>query len=83
MVNHFEYPQPGAMYFSKLTQDKVSGKLTMTNTERVNDYKEGGTWFPCSGTITPWDSHLGRSDDKQSGHQATLRTAASIHDAQI
>jgi len=62
MVNHFEYPQPGAMYFSKLTQDKVSGKLTMTNTERVNDYKEGGTWFPCSGTITPWDSHLGRSD---------------------
>lgn len=20
----------------------------------------GSVWFPCSGTITPWDSHLGR-----------------------
>ncbi|WIA30300.1 hypothetical protein OEZ86_000388 [Tetradesmus obliquus] len=60
MVNHFEYNQPGSVYLSKLSQDKASGKLTPVATEAIKDGP--GTWFPCSGTITPWDSHLGSEE---------------------
>lgn len=47
-------------YLSKLSQDKASGKLTPVATEAIKDGP--GTWFPCSGTITPWDSHLGSEE---------------------
>jgi hypothetical protein len=50
---------PAARYLSKLTQDK-DGKLTTVATEAIKDGP--GTWFPCSGTITPWDSHLGSEE---------------------
>jgi hypothetical protein len=46
-------------YLSKLTQSKV-GKLTTVATEAIKD--GAGTWFPCAGTITPWDSHLGSEE---------------------
>jgi hypothetical protein len=44
-------------YLSKLSQAK-DGKLATVATEAIKDGP--GTWFPCAGTITPWDSHLGR-----------------------
>jgi hypothetical protein len=45
-------------YLSKLAKGS-DGTLTAVATEPIKD-GPNPTWFPCSGIITPWDSHLGR-----------------------
>ncbi|KIZ03011.1 hypothetical protein MNEG_4947 [Monoraphidium neglectum] len=57
--NHFEYPQPSKMYVSELSKPDAKGKITVVNTKPLDDTKDDGLIFMCSGTMTPWGSHLG------------------------
>jgi hypothetical protein len=63
MVNHFEYPQPAAVYLSKLTADS-NGDLSMVDTAHVpdNSSRVQGLWFLCRGEKTPWGTHLGAEE---------------------
>jgi hypothetical protein len=38
MVTHFETPEPSAVYFTKMTQDPKTGKLTVLSTEYDSDF---------------------------------------------
>jgi secreted PhoX family phosphatase len=63
MINHFEYPQPAAVYLSKLTADS-NGDLSMIDTAHVpyNSSRVQGLWFLCRGEKTPWGTHLGAEE---------------------
>jgi hypothetical protein len=63
MINHFEYPQPAAVYLSKLSADS-NGDLSVTNTAHVpdNSSRVQGLWFMCRGEKTPWGTHLGAEE---------------------
>lgn len=61
MINHFEFGQPANMYLSELKQAR-DGKLSVMDTQSIDDSKQGGMWFLCSGTITPWGSHMGAEE---------------------
>lgn len=57
-LNHFEGPQPAAVYLSELRADPSTGRLTVVDTGAVNASEVGAFWYPCSGTIAPWGAQL-------------------------
>jgi hypothetical protein len=63
MINHFEYPQPAAVYLSTLTVAD-NGDLSVINTAHVPDNSSHvqGLWFMCRGEKTPWGTHLGAEE---------------------
>ena len=61
MINHFEDPQPATEYVSELAQD-AKGNMRMVDTRAVPDANVGGQWFTCSGSKTPWNTHLGSEE---------------------
>jgi secreted PhoX family phosphatase len=60
LVSHFECT-PGAAYVSPL-QVAEDGALTMTSTAPVSWDAWKGLWFPCSGQVSPWGTHLGSEE---------------------
>jgi secreted PhoX family phosphatase len=60
LVSHFECV-PGAAYVSPL-QVGEDGALTMTSTSPVSWDAWKGLWFPCSGQVSPWGTHLGSEE---------------------
>jgi secreted PhoX family phosphatase len=61
LVSHFECT-PGAVYVSALERD-AAGLLTATGAPRRVDFDAwGGVWFPCSGQVSPWGTHLGSEE---------------------
>jgi len=56
LTTHFE-DFPGSVYLSTLTQNQ-KGDLRIKATKPVDFSKVHGIWVPCSGSITPWQSHL-------------------------
>lgn len=48
---------PAAMYISELSQDS-HGVLTALSTKPVDFSATGGSWTPCAGSISPWNTDL-------------------------
>jgi len=61
MVSHFE-SRPGAMYLTKLKQDRRTGKLTAKRTRPLDFSDVKGGWVHCAGSVTPWGTHLGSEE---------------------
>ncbi len=63
LVAQFEC-QVGAMYTAGLSQDAVTGALTMTpNTlSFISQKGEFGGYTHCAGMVTPWGTHLGSEE---------------------
>ena len=61
MVTHFEWPAPGAVYLSEVTQD-AAGELKVESTSPVDFSGVHGVWIPCAGSVSTWGSHLGSEE---------------------
>ncbi|MEZ5840947.1 MAG: DUF839 domain-containing protein [Hyphomicrobiales bacterium] len=59
-ISHFE-ALPGEMYLTELAQDE-NGKLSAIATRPVDFKADGGLWWPCAGSVTPWNTHLGSEE---------------------
>eukprot|EP01024_Parvocaulis_polyphysoides_P040029 TRINITY_DN3634_c0_g3_i5.p1 TRINITY_DN3634_c0_g3~~TRINITY_DN3634_c0_g3_i5.p1 ORF type:complete len:676 (-),score=103.96 TRINITY_DN3634_c0_g3_i5:355-2382(-) len=57
-VVQFESPTPSAIYLMTLQQSE-NGNLSVQNLRYINTTSVGGIWSPCSGGVTPWNTHLG------------------------
>ncbi len=62
---------PAAVYLSELAQ-AADGKLSVVSTKPVDLSAVGGLWWPCAGSVTPWNTHLGSEE---------YPTDARAHDA--
>ncbi len=60
LISHFECT-PGATYVTALDQSD-DGTLSMSSTADVDWSSVGGLWFPCSGQVSPWGTHLGSEE---------------------
>ncbi|KAI8466873.1 MAG: hypothetical protein J3K34DRAFT_460669 [Monoraphidium minutum] len=58
ILNHFESGLPSTMYISKLAPSDAKGNLKIVDTRAVDASKVGGFWYTCSGSLTPWGTHL-------------------------
>ncbi|GAB4821502.1 hypothetical protein N2152v2_008548 [Parachlorella kessleri] len=68
---------PALMYSMDLTQAS-DGTLTVANPKVVDWSKDGGLWDPCSGEVTPWQTHLGSEEYEPDAK--TIAFANSIDD---
>lgn len=74
LVSHFEYDSldnansdaygrvPASMSITTLTQDKISGELTVAGVEKIDFSGTKGLWIPCNGSLSPWNTHLGSEE---------------------
>ncbi len=61
LVSHFECT-PGAVYVSALDRT-AEGVLSAVGAPKLVDFDaSGGVWFPCSGQVSPWGTHLGSEE---------------------
>lgn len=58
MLNHFEYPQPSTVYISEISGPDAAGHVSVAGTKPVPDAAQGGFWYMCSASMTPWGTHL-------------------------
>lgn len=61
LVSHFECT-PGAVYVSALDRAPDGGLTAVGDARRVDFDAWGGVWFPCSGQVSPWGTHLGSEE---------------------
>ncbi len=61
LVSHFE-ETPGAIYLTRLNQDKSTGELSASSTAPIDLSSAKGVWNPCAGSVTPWGTHLGSEE---------------------
>jgi secreted PhoX family phosphatase len=61
LVSHFECT-PGAVYVSALQQDAAGVLSAVGRATPVDWDASGGVWFPCSGQVSPWGTHLGSEE---------------------
>jgi uncharacterized protein len=69
MVNHYEAMpsnatgnMPKSMMLNTLKQNKMTGELTVTDTQPIDFSADGGIWTPCAGSLSPWNTHLGSEE---------------------
>lgn len=60
LVSHFECV-PGAAYVTRLDVD-AAGIFTKKSAAPVSWDDWRGLWFPCSGQLSPWKTHLGSEE---------------------
>ena len=58
-IVQFEWPNPGVMYLVKLSQDD-KGNLSPVSSTMIDWSHQGGLWIPCSGSLSPLNTHIGR-----------------------
>ncbi|MFZ5580956.1 MAG: PhoX family protein [Pseudomonadota bacterium] len=54
---------PTGMLLSGISQDKNSGKLSVSSQKPIDFSSVNGTWINCFGSQTPWNTHLGSEED--------------------
>lgn len=59
---NIQSPVPAVMDHIKISQDKATGKLTVTSIGSVDWSAWDGLWVPCAGSVTPWGTHLGSEE---------------------
>lgn len=59
-LTHFE-ELPAAIYLSEVRQD-ADGKLSYVATRPLDLSSIDGLWWPCAGTVTAWNTHLGSEE---------------------
>ena len=57
-----EYDVPMVINLTKLSQNIKSGELTPKNLTNISSNSVQGFWFPCSASLTPWNTHLGSEE---------------------
>ncbi|MCB9683452.1 MAG: DUF839 domain-containing protein [Alphaproteobacteria bacterium] len=68
LVSHFECV-PGAIWVTPLDQ-AADGALSPGGEPRPVDWSAwGGVWFPCSGQVSPWGTHLGSEEYEPDARQ--------------
>ncbi|MCA9489127.1 MAG: DUF839 domain-containing protein [Myxococcales bacterium] len=67
LVSHFECV-PGAIWVTPLQQG-ADGTLTHGEPHPVDWSAWGGVWFPCSGQVSPWGTHLGSEEYEPDARQ--------------
>ncbi len=75
-VSHFE-EAPAALYVSEFAQD-ADGNMTAVSTKPIDLSGVDGVWYPCAGSVTPWNTHLG-SEEYPDDARAT-EAAATVAD---
>ena len=75
-VSHFE-DAPGAMYLSEFAQD-ADGNMTPVSTRPIDLSGVDGIWYPCAGSVTPWNTHLGSEEYPDDARAA--QAAATVAD---
>ncbi|GAB0491185.1 hypothetical protein MMPV_002437 [Pyropia vietnamensis] len=65
-AQHFE-DNAGSLYMSQLVQDPATGELFPTATMPIDFKAVGGTTRPCSGSVTPWNTHLSSEEKTPDG----------------
>lgn len=63
---HFE-DNAGSLYMSQLVQNPATGELHPTATMPIDLKAVGGTTRPCSGSVTPWNTHLSSEEKTPDG----------------
>lgn len=63
---HFE-DDAGSLYMSQLVQNPATGELFPTATMPIDLKAVGGTTRPCSGSVTPWNTHLSSEEKTPDG----------------
>jgi Predicted phosphatase len=53
---------PMGMTLTNVSQ-ATDGKLTATDQKPIDFSSVNGTWIPCAGSQTPWNTHLGSEED--------------------
>ncbi len=75
-ITHFE-ALPGEMYVTELSRDDA-GKLAAVSTKPVDFKADGGLWWPCAGSVTPWNTHLG--SEEYPANARDIEAATKIED---
>eukprot|EP01026_Neomeris_dumetosa_P052296 TRINITY_DN4622_c0_g1_i5.p2 TRINITY_DN4622_c0_g1~~TRINITY_DN4622_c0_g1_i5.p2 ORF type:complete len:534 (-),score=81.39 TRINITY_DN4622_c0_g1_i5:282-1883(-) len=57
MAIHHEAPRPSEVSFLEVNLTET-GDFQVLSTSRVDFSAYNGTWSPCSGSLTPWGTHL-------------------------
>jgi len=59
-LTHFERPNPGIAYLTHLNHNTEECMLEPTKYVPVNT--DDGIWTPCSGSVTPYGTHIGSEE---------------------
>jgi hypothetical protein len=78
MISHVE-DLPGALYLTELKQDLTNGQLTALNTRFMDVSAIHGLWWPCAGSVTAWNSHLGSEEYEPDAKTLNLTSSEVIH----
>ena len=57
-----EYDVPMAINLTKLSQNIKNGELLPEILTNISSNRVQGFWFPCSASLTPWNTHLGSEE---------------------
>jgi secreted PhoX family phosphatase len=74
-VSQFE-SKPGAMFLMELNQDAVNGELSVKNMSQIDQSGIDGGWTHCSGSVTPWTTHLASEEYEPNARSLISSTEA-------
>jgi len=57
-----EYDVPMVINLTKLNQNIKNGELIPKKLTNISSINVQGFWFPCSASLTPWNTHLGSEE---------------------
>lgn len=64
------------MYLTELAQNTETGRLSAVRTTAIDLSGINGTWNPCAGSVTPWNTHLGSEEYEPNARNGTDSAAS-------